>query len=79
MDTDIPGQTLTFSKVRADGGLTVSASGLVQWTPTLDDGSNSYPVTVRVTDNGTPPKSAETSFTVHVAGTAAPGACVEFQ
>ncbi|MFO1458695.1 MAG: putative Ig domain-containing protein [Verrucomicrobiota bacterium] len=67
VDTDIPGQTLTFSKVSGPAGLTVSASGLVQWTPTLDDGSNSYPVTVRVTDNGTPPKSAETSFTVHVA------------
>ncbi|MBL9172936.1 MAG: CotH kinase family protein, partial [Verrucomicrobiales bacterium] len=44
-----------------------SGAGLVEWTPGLDDGPGSYPVTVRVTDSGTPPKSAETSFTVHVA------------
>ena len=54
MDTDIPSQSLTFSKVTGPAGLTVSATGMVQWTPTLDDGPNSYPVTVRVTDNGTP-------------------------
>ncbi|MBL9173838.1 MAG: hypothetical protein JNL10_09910, partial [Verrucomicrobiales bacterium] len=67
VDTDIPAQSLTFSKVAGPAGLTVSGAGLVEWTPGLDDGPGSYPVTVRVTDSGTPPKSAETSFTVHVA------------
>ncbi len=41
-------------------------SGLFAWTPTESDGPGAYPVSIRVTDNGTPPRRATTAFVVTV-------------
>jgi hypothetical protein len=48
--------------------MTINASsGVISWTPATDQ-TASYPVTVRVTDNGVPPLSAVQSFQITVAG-----------
>jgi len=56
-DADIPANTLTFSlDADAPPGATIGAStGAFSWTPSA---CGTFPVTVRVTDNGTPPLSA---------------------
>jgi len=66
-DTDLPPNTLTYSRVSGPTGLTVSPSGVVNWTPSEAQGPGTYPVTVRVTDNGSPNSSATQAFTVSVA------------
>ena len=62
------GQTLTFG---LDPGAPVGSgldpvSGLFAWTPLPAQAPGSYPVTVRVTDNGTPPQSVTETFVVTV-------------
>lgn len=67
-DADTPPQTLTFSlDGGAPAGMTINpTSGLLTWTPTEAQGPGSYPVTVRVTDNGEPQSSTTQPFTVTV-------------
>jgi hypothetical protein len=67
-DVDLPAQTLTFSLgpgAPAGAGIN-SSNGLFAWTPAEAQGPGSYPITVRVTDDGTPNLSATRSFTVTV-------------
>ncbi|MBX7106718.1 MAG: putative Ig domain-containing protein, partial [Gemmataceae bacterium] len=61
------GQSLAYFLDTAPSGMTISGTGLIQWTPTEAQGPGSYPVTVRVTDNGLPNKSATRIFTINVA------------
>src|SRR6266852_4574374 len=66
-DADIPANTLTFSLVASPSGMTLdSATGVLTWTPTEAQGPSTNVITVRVTDNGTPPLSDTKSFTVIV-------------
>ena len=66
-DANLPPQTLTFSlEAGAPNGASISPSGVFTWIPTETQGPGSYPVTVRVTDNGEPPASATQPFTVTV-------------
>ncbi len=65
-DLDVPANTLTFALVSGPAGLTVSSGGIVKWTPTELQGPSTNTVTVKVTDDGTPPLSATNSFTVVV-------------
>ncbi|HEX5221861.1 MAG TPA: lamin tail domain-containing protein [Verrucomicrobiae bacterium] len=66
-DADLPPQTLTFSlEAGAPTGANISSSGVFSWIPTEAQGPGSYPITVRVTDNGAPPASAIQPFTVTV-------------
>src|SRR5262249_22159262 len=67
-DTDVPLNTLTFSlDPGAPTGATINAtSGVLTWTPSNTQGGAIYPLTVRVTDNGVPPRSDTKSFTVTV-------------
>ena len=70
-DADLPGQTLTFS---LDAGAPVGAainpvSGLFSWAPTLAQ-LGTYPVTVRVTDSGSPALSAFQAIEITVTGPA---------
>ena len=63
-----PGQQLTFS---LDDGAPEGASmdgptGVFSWIPTESQGPGSYTITVRVTDNGTPPRSASERLTIRV-------------
>src|SRR6185312_7284445 len=52
-DSDIPANTLAFSlDAGAPAGATINAStGAFSWTPSA---TGAFPVTVRVTDNGSP-------------------------
>jgi VCBS repeat-containing protein len=55
-DPDLPANTLTFNlDAGFPSGASINAStGAFTWTPTVAQGPGVYPVTVRVTDNGTP-------------------------
>ncbi len=66
VDTDSPPNSLTFELVSGPGGLSVSTSGAINWTPTEAQGPGVYPVTVRVYDNGSPVLSSTNSFTLTV-------------
>src|SRR5262245_40438878 len=67
-DTDVPANTLTYSlDPGAPAGMTINASsGVLTWTPTEAQGPGTSPVTVRVTDSGTPSLSATRTFNVTV-------------
>jgi N-acetyl-anhydromuramyl-L-alanine amidase AmpD len=67
-DSDLPANTLTYSLAPgAPAGMTIgSSSGAISWTPSETDGPNTYPVTVKVTDNGSPSLNNSKSFTVTV-------------
>jgi len=70
-DPDLPANTLTFALVSGPSGLNVEADGAITWTPTEAQGSNSYTVSVRVTDNNPTAINAQqlsvtNSFTIQV-------------
>ncbi|MDO9014225.1 MAG: hypothetical protein Q7U84_05535, partial [Polynucleobacter sp.] len=65
-DPDLPANALLFSLVSGPAGLSVSESGLLVWAPTEQQGPSVNRVVVRVTDNGDPPLSGTTEFTVTV-------------
>jgi VCBS repeat-containing protein len=64
-DPDLPAETLAWSLESGPG--TVLANGYYIYTPTEADGPGVYPVTLRVTDSGSPALSDTVSFTVTVA------------
>ena len=66
-DADIPANSLAFSLAAGSpSGATINAAtGAFSWTPTA---AGTFPVTVRVTDNGTPALSDSKSFTITVTG-----------
>ena len=67
-DADLPSNNLDFTLDLAPSNMTINAaSGEISWTPVLAQfGTN--PITVRVTDNGVPPKFATQTFRVVVTG-----------
>ena len=67
-DPDTPPQKLTFTLgTNAPAGATIDpASGLFRWTPPVGLGGSTLPVTVIVTDNGTPPLNDQTNVTITV-------------
>lgn len=67
-DTDDPPHGLTFSLEPGapEGAAIGDSSGLFTWRPTETNGPGVYAITVKVTDNGSPPQSATTNFTVIV-------------
>ena len=69
MDAEAPPQNLTFSlDPDAPAGATInSANGLFSWRPTAAQSPGTNHITIRVTDDGMPPMSATTTFTVRVA------------
>ncbi len=61
------GQTLTFSLLSgAPSGASITGTGNFSWTPTEAQGPGSYPISVRVTDNGSPVSNDTKTFTVTV-------------
>jgi N-acetyl-anhydromuramyl-L-alanine amidase AmpD len=66
--TDVDaGQTKTFSlDAGAPAGATITSAGVFSWTPTEAQGPGSYPITVRVTDNGSPASNDFETITVTV-------------
>ena len=65
-DDDLPANTLTFELVSGPSGMTVSPGGAIDWTPGENQGPGSYPVTVRVFDDGSPSLSDTNTFTLTV-------------
>jgi len=65
-DTDLPAQRLSYALVDGPAGLTVAEDGLVNWTPTEEQGPGTNTVTVRVSDGGSPSLSTTASFTIFV-------------
>ena len=67
-DSDIPVDTLTFSlDAGAPSGANIdSATGQFSWSTSESDGPGSFPVTVRVTDSGTPSLNTAQRFTIAV-------------
>jgi hypothetical protein len=66
-DADLPANTLTFALPNPPSGMTInSASGAISWTPTESQGQTTNVITVTVTDNGNPSRSATNTFTVKV-------------
>lgn len=63
-DPDLPAQSLAFSIVSPVGPSIDAASGAISWKPAAP---GNFPVTVRVTDSGTPPLSADATFAATVA------------
>ncbi|HYT89917.1 MAG TPA: Ig-like domain-containing protein, partial [Gemmataceae bacterium] len=68
IDPDVPANTLTFTlDPGAPLGATIHPStGFFSWTPSQSQVPGIYTITVRVTDNGTPVRSATRTFTVTV-------------
>ena len=53
-DADDPADTLTFSlEGSPPAGAAITAGGAFTWTPTEAQGAGVYPITIRVTDDGT--------------------------
>ena len=67
-DADLPVQTLSYSLLPgAPEGASIDAnSGEFSWTPSELQGPASYPVTVRVSDNGDPEMEDTKTFTITV-------------
>jgi Putative Ig domain len=65
-DSDIPANTLSYSLLTPPVGATISASGVITWTPTEAQGPSTNTFTTVVTDNGVPPLSATNTFVVTV-------------
>ncbi|MBI5384950.1 MAG: hypothetical protein HZA90_09730 [Verrucomicrobia bacterium] len=66
-DPDLPFNLLTYSLLEAPTGATINpTNGLFSWTPGPFTVSNTYPVTVRVVDDGSPPLSATQQFFIAV-------------
>jgi hypothetical protein len=68
-DIDVPPQTLTFSLDPGfpPGARIGSTDGVFVWATTADAAGTTNPITVRVTDNGTPSLSDAKSFVIWVA------------
>ena len=66
-DTNVPAQTLTFSLQGGLAGSSLNSSnGIFNWRPTIAQSPSTNPMSVIVTDNGSPTMSATQSFTVFV-------------
>jgi hypothetical protein len=66
-DADLPANTLVFSlQGVVPTGAAITPAGAFTWTPTEDQGLGTYPVTIRVTDNGTGALYDEETINVQV-------------
>lgn len=73
-DSDVPLQTLIFSLPAGPTNATLNSSnGIFNWRPLVTQSGTTNPVTVVVTDNGTPNLSATQSFSIIVNPLTQPG------
>jgi len=69
-DADMPANALSFSlDPGAPVGATITTSGLFTWTPSTNQAPSTNSITVRVTDDGSPPLSDAKTFTIVVNAT----------
>jgi hypothetical protein len=68
MDEDLPPNALTWSLVPlVPAGMFIDPiTGVLSWIPSETQAPGAYPITIRVTDDGTPPLWAERTFTLTV-------------
>ena len=66
-DVDRPAQTLAFALTGETHGATLDAGGGFSWTPREMDGTVARTFNVMVTDSGTPPQMASTTFAITAA------------
>jgi hypothetical protein len=65
-DPDLPANNLTYSLLASPVGASISASGVISWTPSEIQGPSTNTFTTRVVDDGSPALSATNSFNVVV-------------
>jgi len=69
-DPDAPSQTLTFSLMGAPANATLTTNNgtnaVFTWRPLVSQANTTNTITIKVTDNGSPPLSASQSFTITV-------------
>ncbi len=66
-DPDLPANTLLYTLINGPAGATInSATGAFQWTPTEAQNGETYTMTVRVSDQGNPAATDETTFGITV-------------
>ena len=66
-DPDMPPDTVSFSlDAGAPAGASITTGGVFTWTPTEAQGPDSVSITVRATDDGSPPLSDSETITVTV-------------
>ena len=66
-DGDLPAQALSYTLVGAPAGASInSGSGAFTWTPSEAQGPSVHTISVVVTDNGVPARSATKEFTITV-------------
>src|SRR5206468_2043042 len=67
-DVDLPPQTLTYSLLASPANASISADGIISWTPDAGQAATTNLFETVVTDNGQPARSATNSFYVVVNG-----------
>jgi hypothetical protein len=73
VDFDSPAQALSFSLQSPPPGATINATnGTISWRPSVSQSGATYPMTVLVSDNGTPSMSATQTFAIAVLPPAKP-------
>ncbi|EEF60957.1 carbohydrate binding domain-containing protein [Pedosphaera parvula] len=73
-DPDVPPQTLTYTLLNGPGNSALNPSnGVFSWRPLVSQQNSTNPVSVRVTDNGTPPLAATNNFVLTVSALSPPG------
>jgi hypothetical protein len=65
-DSDIPAYALNYSLVSPPAGMHIDASGVITWTPTVQQGGTTNLVTTIVTDTAPSPLKATNTFLVIV-------------
>lgn len=72
-DPDMPAQSLTYSLVAAPADVSINAAtGTITWRPAISQSGQTYPIAVRVKDDGVPSLSATQTFNVVVTTPARP-------
>ncbi len=65
-DPDLPLQTLAYALDAGPAGAEINSMGTFRWLVPADRPAGDYVTTLRVTDNGTPPRSSTGSFIITV-------------
>jgi hypothetical protein len=72
IDPDSPPQTLIYAVESGPVGAEINQAGLFRWIVPANQLPGDYLITLRATDNGIPPRSGSTTFTVTIQGAITP-------
>ncbi len=65
-DPDLPAQSVSYTLLSAPEGMSISADGIVDWTPSETDGPATNTILTVASDDGTPRMAVTNTFTVVV-------------